>query len=139
MAALTLILLFAIFATIGIAWRVITSLPLLREFGVPTQLAILQVATLGLMVVPIFAVLARGRFPQWFWFPAPVGLLFFVPHVLLTRGLIRQLQKAGTSRVKTVLGSLLDSLWLAGAGGAYVGLIWLLGLFGRQTLAAYSG
>jgi hypothetical protein len=109
-----------------IAYRILRAISLLREFGTPVIISLLHIVTLFLYVVPILAVPASARFPVSFFYPEPLVVLFFVPHLLLSRVSLRHLQSSGTSRVQAIERSISDSVWLGYAGIAYIGVIWLI-------------
>ncbi len=117
--------------TIGcfaIAARILRSLRLLQEFGTPVVVSILMIVTLFLYIIPVVSVPAAARFPNWYFHPFPTALLFFVPHLFVSRIPIRHLERAGTSRVQEIERAIRDSVWLGYGGIGYFGVFWLISL-----------
>ncbi|HSI13044.1 MAG TPA: hypothetical protein VK961_13425 [Chthoniobacter sp.] len=87
-----------------------------------------MIATLILYPVPVFAILAIALFPLWFFLPLPLGALFFVPHILLSRSILKRLENSGTSRVAAIERAIRDSVWLGFGGIIYFVGFWLISL-----------
>ena len=94
----------------------------------PLKLSLL-ILTIGLMWVPILGISAAGVYPDYFYRPLPMIMLFFAPHLLISPGEVRALETSGTSRVEELEKAIRDTRGLCYLALVYVVLEWSVSLF----------
>lgn len=113
-------------------WQVTTRLPQMREFSVPTSLRLFWIGSVAGAVFGLFAASIPRATVAFPIYPLPLGILYFVPPILVGRLACNSLRKHGTSRTEELEKTASNTAWMGIFSIGFTVVIWCI------TLASVS-